>query len=212
MQKPIIKDPRAALENMVIARDVLEAAGVAVFLNFGTLLGALREKGFIPHDDDVDMEIYERDEAAFLGCRAELEARGFSFVEKIEQMRLYTFRRNGEQIDFFVARERRTILGRRWDLEGRSTVPARHLDSLEPLDFLGQRFMVPADPYGLVRNLYGSTWKVPIANRPSRIGWGFRLRKLLRHPGRLFFYAGRFLARRARWLGLALRAGGSPKP
>lgn len=207
LQKTVIKDERTLLANMVILRDVLEARGIPVFLNFGTLLGALREKGFIPHDDDADMEIYERDEKTFLLCFPKLEERGLAFAERIEAMRLYSFVRGGEQVDVFVARERRGLMGRRWDLEGRASVPARHLDTLEEIDFLGQRFKVPADPYGLVRNLYGSTWNVPIANRPSRIGWGARMRKLRANPGKAFFYAKRFATKRISWLAKAAAKG-----
>jgi lipopolysaccharide cholinephosphotransferase len=205
MKKTVIKNKRVLLENMVMLRDALTSRGIPVFLNFGTLLGALREKDFIPHDDDADLEIYERDEAAFLSCLPGLEDRGLHLFEKIEAMRLYSFEREGEQVDVFVAKERRTLLGRKWDLEGRSTVPARHLDSLEETDFLGERFMVPADPYGLVRNLYGSTWNVPIENRPSRIDWRIRFRKALANPGRFFFYAYRFTTRRLSWLARGMR-------
>jgi lipopolysaccharide cholinephosphotransferase len=201
--KTVIKDRAVALENMVIARDVLAKRGIPLFLNFGTLLGALREKDFIPHDDDVDVGIYDRDEAAFLACFDELEGKGLSFFEKIDEMRLYSFARGGEQLDFFIACEKRTIFGRRWDLDGRATVPSRHLDSLDEIVFLGERFMAPHDAKGLMVNLFGKTWTVPLANRPSRIGWMVRARKALRNPGKILFYCGRFVTKRLAWARLA---------
>jgi lipopolysaccharide cholinephosphotransferase len=204
--KTVIKDKATLLENLVIARDLLGQKGIPLFLHFGTLLGALREKDFIPHDDDADVGLYERDEAAFLSSFDELAEKGLSFLERIPAMRLYSFVRGGEQLDFFIAREKRSIFGRRWDLEGRATVPARHLDSLDEIDFLGQRFKVPHDPYGLVRNLYGRTWDVPLANRPSRLDWGTRARKALRNPGKLWYYLHRFITKRAGWARIARRA------
>lgn len=79
-------------------------------------------------------------------------------------MRLCSFKRDGEQVGVFVAKEPRTLRGRKWDLEGRSTVPARRLDSRDETDFLCDRFKVPAGSCGLVRSILGSTLNMPIAN------------------------------------------------
>jgi lipopolysaccharide cholinephosphotransferase len=188
---------------MVDMRDELGSRGVPVFLNFGTLLGALREKGFIAHDDDADMEIYERDEETFLSCLPVLEAKGLVMFGKVPEKRLYKFRRGGEQLDLFIAHEKRSLFGRSWDLDNTVSAAARHLDSLEEIDFLGERFKVPADPYGLVRHLYGKTWNVPLANRPARVYWSFRFRKALDNPGKILFYARRFFTKRLGWARLA---------
>jgi hypothetical protein len=204
MPKPVIKDRTALLEDMVAMRDALAERGIPAFLNFGTLLGALRERDFIAHDDDADMEIYERDEERFLACLPELEARGLVMFGHNADQSLYKFRGRGEQLDLFVARERRTILGRRvWDIEGRSSVPARHLDSLEEIDFLGYSFRIPADPYGLVRNLYGRNWRIPIEHFPARLNWSERVGKLFREPGKIAFYVGRFVGKRLGWARVA---------
>ena len=47
------------LEMAVCVRDILDAHGIPYFLCAGTLLGAIRHKGFIPWDDDFDMYIFE---------------------------------------------------------------------------------------------------------------------------------------------------------
>eukprot|EP00933_Yihiella_yeosuensis_P039614 TRINITY_DN3369_c0_g1_i1.p1 TRINITY_DN3369_c0_g1~~TRINITY_DN3369_c0_g1_i1.p1 ORF type:complete len:294 (-),score=53.61 TRINITY_DN3369_c0_g1_i1:157-1038(-) len=39
----------------------LDKASVPYWITGGTLLGALRHRGFIPHDDDVDLECFESD-------------------------------------------------------------------------------------------------------------------------------------------------------
>jgi lipopolysaccharide cholinephosphotransferase len=195
-----------ALENMVIARDVLEQRGIPVFLTFGTLLGAVREHDFIPHDEDVDMHIFEKDEQAFRDAFPALEAHGLKLRKRVAETRRYTFARGGEDVDFFLAREVSTRNGgRAWDLEGRMTLPSRHLDTLESIEFLGQRFSVPSDPLGVVRILYGKTWNVPIAHRPSQVGFKARYRKLVAHPEKALFYLHRFITMRLRWGNLARR-------
>ena len=49
------------LEIFKQVRSVAEAHGITLFLAYGTLLGAVRHKGFIPWDDDLDV-VVRRDE------------------------------------------------------------------------------------------------------------------------------------------------------
>ena len=45
------------LRLLQMVTEVLTAYGIDYYLDFGTLLGAVREKGFIPWDDDMDITI-----------------------------------------------------------------------------------------------------------------------------------------------------------
>lgn len=47
------------LEMAVVVRDLLNENGIPYFLCAGTLLGAVRNKGFIPWDDDFDIYIFD---------------------------------------------------------------------------------------------------------------------------------------------------------
>ena len=49
---------RYGLEMIVAFDRALTRAGIPFSPVYGTLLGAIREKGFIPHDDDVDMGVW----------------------------------------------------------------------------------------------------------------------------------------------------------
>ncbi len=205
-------DREKTLANMACARDILRAHGIEPFLHYGTCLGAFREKDFIPYDDDADFGLYGRDREKFLAAFPELEKAGFSVkyirddgygktddvADESRAYRMYKLVRDGQDLDFFMAFEKRFFLFlRRWDIDGRVTIAPRFLDSLDSVDFLGQTFACPHDPIGFLRTMYGRTWNVPIRNTTSRIGWIARAKKL-KNPFKAFFYLKRYLATLAR--------------
>lgn len=67
------KVQRRLLEMAVAVRDVLEHYNLPYFITYGTLLGAVRHKGFIPWDDDFDFYILaEYYDEAMIRLREEL--------------------------------------------------------------------------------------------------------------------------------------------
>jgi phosphorylcholine metabolism protein LicD len=176
-------NPKIALENMALARDVLAKHGVSFFLNFGTLLGAIREKGFIPHDHDVDVGILEPGFPGFMAALPELKAQGFVVTTELnEESQMISTFRGGEQLDFFIARPRKTLTGKKWALDGFTRVPARLLDSFKEIDFLGEKFLVPSQAEAFVRRLYGPSWRTPIEGKIARVELGVRFALAFRDP------------------------------
>ena len=49
------------LEELTKVSSVLESANINFFLDHGTLLGAVRDKGFIPWDNDIDLGVVNFD-------------------------------------------------------------------------------------------------------------------------------------------------------
>jgi phosphorylcholine metabolism protein LicD len=49
-------DKNQALDNLREIVETLNELGLKWWLDAGTLLGAIREKGFIEHDRDIDIE------------------------------------------------------------------------------------------------------------------------------------------------------------
>ena len=62
----------AELKVLDTLKDLFRRHGLRYFADFGTLLGAVRHRGFIPWDDDIDIAMPRADYMAFLACADEL--------------------------------------------------------------------------------------------------------------------------------------------
>lgn len=59
----------AQMEVFQVVSDICNRNGIRYFADFGTLLGAVRHKGMIPWDDDIDISLM-RDEADYVSSMA----------------------------------------------------------------------------------------------------------------------------------------------
>lgn len=141
----------------------LTAAGIRPFLVDGTLLGAVREGGFIAHDNDVDLGVFIEDyRPAF---RRIVEAAGLPLYKTYgtpDRGLQFSFKRDGIKVDtFFYYRDGGTVYHAAW-LHG---TPIRYdypAFTLKPLVFLGQTFLAPADPETFLVAKYGPDWRTPV--------------------------------------------------
>ena len=104
LQKKIDNFHRNGFEALVIFDKCLSEHGYKYTLAFGSLLGAIRERDFIPHDDDIDVTMWIEDYSPDLVTA--LESVGFRHkctfsVENDEYAKEDTFEFKGVLLDIF---------------------------------------------------------------------------------------------------------------
>lgn len=175
-------DMTVARDNLFAIADVLDGAGLKYFLFFGTLLGAIRERGFIAHDTDTDLGVFREFSDRFAEVRTAAEALGFKVLRGEPGGRLFSFMRGNEYLDCYVA-ERRTMfpLRRAWDVDG-SLVPYRSLSEPDTIEFLGRTLTAPSNAERVLETLYGKNWRIPVVRAPAKPRLWRRITRFLREP------------------------------
>lgn len=178
-------DKAQAKANLFAIADLLDRLGIRYFLFFGTLLGAVREQDFIAHDTDTDLGVFGDFSRRFPEIRAGAEAEGFTILRGETGGFLFSFLRGNEYLDCYVSEPCRAFPYRRAYEVDSSVVPARHLDSMGRLGFLGRDFPVPTEPEKVLARLYGPNWRVPVRRAPAKPSLGNRIRRFLREKDKL---------------------------
>ena len=144
------------------AKQILDQQGIAFFLRHGTCLGAVRDKAFIPWDDDLDI-------GSIIGMHGLTEEKvheigdvfrrhGFTVRMKVNELNLSVdMQRHGTQLDWMCYR---IIDGNifQWPV---IKIPASLHENLKPIEFLGTEFMVPNPPEEYFLLKYGPGWGTP---------------------------------------------------
>lgn len=71
-------------ELICVVDDICRREGVRYFLDGGTAIGAAREGGFIPWDDDVDFKVLREDYDAFRDAMKRCLPKGYRLVEPMD--------------------------------------------------------------------------------------------------------------------------------
>jgi len=143
-------------------KEILDGLGITFFLMSGTCLGAIRENGLIPWDDDVDIgSVFSHH-----GCEEEsLEAMVTTFRNKGFLTKLL---RNGPHAFLpFIKYSAKISWTGFYIIDGKIeqypsiNMPASFFTDLKEIDFLGEKFYVPNPPEEYLRLKYGNEWRIP---------------------------------------------------
>jgi lipopolysaccharide cholinephosphotransferase len=153
---------KKARENILLLRNILIKTDIRWGLIFGTLLGAVREKNFITHDEDIDIYIFYEDKDKILELIYEFKKFGFD-IARYEKNSLFSIIRNNEYIDFYFFKKK--IFGRRC-LD--YFVPNLFFKRSAKIKFFNHYFPTLNNTRKYLEFQYGKDWKIPKINSHAK--------------------------------------------
>lgn len=144
-----------------LTKRLFNKKGLEFYLCFGTLLGAVRDKGVIIGDEDVD--VFVDNENLLISIIPYLYENGLKLFRQIKG-KIYSFHdENGIYIDVYILRSFKNSI---WSLYcyslARLATPKYYFKYYQDIEFLGNTYKCPKDPEKILEFWYGKTWRVPI--------------------------------------------------
>lgn len=172
------------IEALQAFKDICQESGVGYWLEFGTLLGAVRHKSFIPHDFDLDVGILE--DSYTEDFEKKLIAKGFVKDHSFDMVKVptgerkpseYAFHYKGLAFDIFLGiREGDTRTVYCYEVEKGDIVSSTRsytFSTKEPLSTVtinGVELSAPADPVKTLSMYYGEDFMTPNPNWTGKNG------------------------------------------
>jgi hypothetical protein len=143
---------------------LLEANEIKYWLDWGTLLGAVRNGRIIPWDFDIDLGIFSDDIAKALQLRVDVWKDGYDIEPcSVLPSKLLFYKKDNHGDAFHIDLDSWTIDG---DI-ARSTFNPDIIHTMEELsvlvdiEFEGQLYPAPREPEKVLERLFGEDWRTP---------------------------------------------------
>lgn len=173
-------------EMLSILKEVFLKKDIHFQLNFGTLLGAVRDNDFIPHDYDIDLSMHERYKKAFISSLPELGKRGVVLCGHYKG-NIFNLFYDGIICDIDIVFDMIFPYNLRYYRLLEKCYPKFYTEKTEMIDFLGGKYEVPANPERYLEYMYGKNWRIPQKGKHARLFPHWMLHE------RLYYYIKRFI-------------------
>ncbi len=157
-----------AKECLFLVKKILDDRGIPFLLMHGTLLGAYRDGNFIPHDNDLDLGIYEIDDERMKSVIPDLYEAGIKIC-RFHYGIIYSFIYKGLICDIDVIQNAKFPFKSRYYRVLTELVPKKLLLEYTSYDFLGTSFFIPKRVEDFLAYEYGKDWRVPRKGRSASI-------------------------------------------
>lgn len=156
-------DKEISKMNLEILSDFLNSVEIPFILGYGTLLGAIREKDFITHDEDIDICLLKQYFYKFLTEYKEFSKTGFRIV-RYDPRGFLSVMRDNEYIDMYFFSE---VDSKCSECCGEFML-TKYLTETTEIDFLQHKYLIPTQYEEFLQMQYGENWNVPIEYTQSK--------------------------------------------
>jgi len=130
------------------------------FVDYGTLLGIVREGDLLSWDEDIDFKILNTDSNKFRGILNEYaDLNGYLFEKDILRL---TISKEGFK-DFYIDFEEIYLKNNNY-ISKRCIFPNYFFEKNEEIEYCGENIKVPSNHQEYLRYVYGDDWNIPKQN------------------------------------------------